>query len=69
MAAVALAPAPAAVVPLAIIVCIGCPLGMVWSLRRSIEVLRTPPTPDEQIVVALRRQLDVLPEVEHPLGL
>jgi hypothetical protein len=71
MAAATLAPAPPAVVPLLVAVCIGCPLGMAWSLPRAIAVLRAPRAPDEQTqaVAALRRHLEVLPEIEHPLGL
>jgi hypothetical protein len=69
MTAATLAPAPLAVVPLAVAVCIGCPLGMAWSLPRSIAALRAPRVPEEQAVAALRRHLEVLPEVEHPLGL
>lgn len=69
MTAVTLVPAPLAVVPLAVAVSIGCPLGMAWSLPRAIAVLRAPPAPDEQALAALRRHLEVLPEIEHPLGL
>ena len=73
-----LASAPAGVIPLVAIVCIGCPLVLAWSLPASIAVLRiTRSRRDEDDVhpldrrelKALRRSLDRLPETQHPLGL
>jgi hypothetical protein len=69
MTAVTLAPAPPAVIPLAVIVCIGCPLGMAWSLPPSIAVIRAPRRTEHHEVAALRRHLELLPEIDHPLGL
>ena len=70
MTAVALAHAPAAVLPLAVAICIGCPIAMCWSLPRSIAVLRSRHAGAEaQAVNALRNYLARLPETEHPLGL
>jgi hypothetical protein len=72
MTAVTLIPAPIAVVPLAMLICIACPLAMAWSLPRSIAVLRAtraPRAPDEPEVRKLRSHLARLPETEHPLGL
>jgi peptidoglycan/LPS O-acetylase OafA/YrhL len=57
-AAAALVPAPPAVLPLAALVCIGCPMLVAWHMRHT----RDP-------VGELRRSLDELPETEHPLGL
>jgi hypothetical protein len=72
MTAVALTPAPAAVVPLAVVVCIGCPLAMAWSLPHAIAVLRGTAAGaggEDQALHALRKYLSRLPETEHPLGL
>jgi hypothetical protein len=62
LAAVALVPAPAIIVPFAIPVCLGCPMLAMYELPRALAVLRDPGA-------ALRRQLDRLPETQHPLGL
>ena len=74
-----LASAPAGVLPLVTIVCIGCPLLLAWSLPASIAVLRftrsrrddadAPHPLDRREIRALRRSLDRLPETQHPLGL
>ena len=73
MVAVLVTPAPLAVDPLAVVVCIGCPMVMAWPLPSSIHALRAastvPPLEGEQALTALRRQLARLPEREHPLGL
>jgi hypothetical protein len=61
MTAAVLAPAPAAVLPLLAIVCVGCPIAFAWSLPASLARLRA--------MEALRRQLARLPETQHPLGL
>ena len=67
MTAAILAPAPPAALPLAVLVCIGCPMAMAWSLPRSLATLRAPDHDKE--VKVLRRQLSRLPETQHPLGL
>jgi len=68
--AAVLAPAPPLVVPLVAAVCIGCPLGVAWSLPRAIATLRhsRPARLDRSALDALRRTLDRLPETDHPLG-
>ena len=71
MTAAILVPAPDPVVPLAVAVCIGCPLLMGWSLPRAVgtlRVLRTMEREHDHAVAALRRYLARLPETEHPLG-
>ena len=73
MAAAMLGPAPLPVVPLAVLICIGCPVAMVWPVPRSIHALRAPPVlppiEGEQALKAFRSHLARLPEREHPLGL
>ena len=65
LAAAALEPAPVAVLPLVILVCLGCPMLAVWELRPSVAGLRR----ELRAVAELRRHLDRLPETRHPLGL
>ena len=69
--AATLAPAPLAVVPLLIAVCIGFPLMTAWSLPLAIAVLRTrtPQAAGRKALAAMRNHLAQLPETEHPLGL
>jgi cation transport ATPase len=67
-----LAHAPAAVLPLVALVCVGCPLALGWSLPASIAILRATEEHHDartRAVHALRSQLDRLPETRHPLGL
>lgn len=65
-----LAHAPATVSPLIAACCVGMPLYAGWQLPTAFSVLRVKADPDEQTVLAeLRRGLDRLPEVDHPLGL
>jgi hypothetical protein len=69
--AAALVPAPAAVLPLIALVCIGCPIAMAWELPTAIAVLRARranAAVEEEALLLLRRHLDCLPETEHPLG-
>jgi hypothetical protein len=68
--AAALVPAPPVALPLIGAVCIACPLAVRDDLRRSIAVLRDPrPAPlGRRHLARLRRQLERLPETEHPLG-
>lgn len=62
-----LVPAPAAAVPLIAISCAGMPLLAVWRVPVAVAALR-----DRRVgqlsVAALRRELDRLPETDHPLG-
>jgi hypothetical protein len=68
--AAALAPAPPAVLPLVLAVCIGCPMVAAWELRAHSVSSRGRRTPlDSRAVAQLQRQLDELPETQHPLGL
>jgi peptidoglycan/LPS O-acetylase OafA/YrhL len=64
LTAAALAPAPPAVLPLVILTCIGFPMAAASELPPAIAELRADRSLDR-----LRRSLDRLPEVEHPLGL
>jgi hypothetical protein len=68
MAAV-LAPAPVAAVPFIAFVCICCPMLAAWELPAALATLRGPDRDKREAVAQLRRVLDRLPEVEHPLGL
>ena len=61
LAAAALVPAPPTVLVFVIVVCIGCPMAVAYELAHAMPVLRDPR-------VRFRRQLDRLPETEHPLG-
>jgi len=72
LTAAALVPAPPVVLPLLVIVGIGCPMAAACELPRALAGLRRPAPPravDSGAVAALRRQLDALPETQHPLGL
>jgi hypothetical protein len=76
LAAAALVPAPPAALPFLIGVCIACPLLAAWELPIALAVLRMGRAPldqrtgplDRAALGELRRGLDDLPEVEHPLG-
>ena len=59
---------PGAIVPLLVIVCVGCPVVGTWELAPAITVLRARRDSHRRAVAMLRRALDQLPEVEHPLG-
>jgi hypothetical protein len=68
--AAALVPAPPAVLPLVLVVCIGGPMVAAWELRGMVgSPHRRLEASDSNAVVQLRRQLDALPEAQHPLGL
>jgi hypothetical protein len=72
LSAAALVPAPAAVLPFIVVVCIGGPMVAALELPAAIAGLgRTGrrPAPDAHALATLRRQLDALPETQHPLGL
>jgi hypothetical protein len=65
-----LVPAPAAVVPLVAVSCAALPLLAGWRLPMAVAVLQdTSRRPPELSAAALRRELDRLPETDHPLGL
>ena len=66
--AAALVPAPPAVLPLVLAVCIGGPMLGAWELRSTVTRRRRRPL-DSRAVAQLRRHLDQLPETQHPLGL
>jgi hypothetical protein len=75
--AAALIPAPPAVLPLAAVACIGCPILAAWDLPIAVAVLRAAAAErretwgqplDARALVELRRSLERLPETEHPLG-
>jgi hypothetical protein len=59
--AAVLVPAPPAVVPLVVFVCVAGPIASALELARALAVLREP-------TAELRRELDRLPETPHPLG-
>ena len=68
-AAAVLIHAPAPAVPLVAVVCVGCPVFASWELPIAIAALRVRRTGgDEPAIVRMRRSLDELPEIEHPLG-
>ena len=62
LAAAMLVPAPAAVLPLVIAACVGCPMVAAYELARTLTAVRDPE-------LQLRRELERLPETPHPLGL
>jgi hypothetical protein len=64
-----LVPAPPAVVPLVTVACVGLPILAGWRLPAALDALRgRPRRPADLSLAALRRELDQLPETEHPLG-
>jgi hypothetical protein len=65
-AAAILAHAPAAAVPLVALVCVGCPIFATWEMPIALASLRAQRGRDA--LATLRKSLDKLPEVEHPLG-
>ena len=64
LGAAVLVPAPPAALALVVLVCIGCPMVAAWELSRVTAAQAGPLDLRE-----LRRQLDRLPETQHPLGL
>ena len=62
-----LAHAPAAaVVPVVAVVCVGCPMFASWEMPIALSSLRA--QRGQEAMATLRKSLDKLPEVEHPLG-
>jgi hypothetical protein len=68
VAAAALVPAPPAVLPLICAICACYPLAFRDELRASIDVLREGRL-GRRDLLRLRRELERLPETEHPLEL
>ena len=62
LAAAALVPAPTLVLLAVIVISIGCSMAAAYELAQAVPALRDPSA-------ELRRQLDRLPETQHPLGL
>jgi hypothetical protein len=62
-----LAPAPTAVAPLIAVVCVGGPIFAGWHAPGAVASLRAE-RKRRSALGALRRSLEELPEVEHPLG-
>jgi hypothetical protein len=71
LTAAALVPAPPAALPMLVLVCIGCPMAAACELPAALARLRTPAglATDSRALDVMRRQLDALPETQHPLGL
>jgi hypothetical protein len=67
LVAAALADAPVALLPLIVVLCVGCPMLAAWELPGAVAMLRR--RPEAHAIARLRRTLDRLPETEHPLGL
>jgi hypothetical protein len=63
-----LVPAPAAAVPLVVAVCVGCPIFAGWEAPFAVAALRAERAGGKALAM-LRRSLEQLPEIEHPLGL
>jgi hypothetical protein len=70
VSAAALVPAPPVVLPLISAVCVGWPLAAGGDLRSSISFLRDLRRRSlrRHHLARLRRELDGLPEADHPLG-
>ena len=66
LTAAALVPAPAVMQPFVVIVCVGLAMAAASELPEAIAALRRTKA---LTLEALQRQLDALPETEHPLGL
>ena len=62
-----LAPAPMAVVPFVVIVCIGCPMLASWQVPDVVAALRSRRLAGRALS-QMHRGLAQLPETEHPLG-
>jgi hypothetical protein len=63
VSAAALAPAPPAILPFAVLVGILMPMGAALDLPAAIGVLRR----DARLIAAFRRHLARLPDARHPL--
>jgi hypothetical protein len=70
LAAAMLVPAPAPVLPLVILVCIGYPMLAACELPAAVAVIAaTGSAHTRRDLGRLLRELDRLPETSHPLGL
>jgi hypothetical protein len=72
LSAAALVPAPPAILPFLVVICIGCPMVAACELPAALAGLHRPRRVhalDSVALDTLRRQLESLPETEHPLGL
>jgi hypothetical protein len=67
LTAAALVPAPAVLQPFVVVVCVGLAMAAASELPEAIAALRRSRV--SSALDALKRQLDKLPETEHPLGL
>ena len=63
-----LAHAPAGVVPLLAMCCVGMPILGTWQVPAAAASLRGSPRIDGAVLAEFRRELASLPEAEHPLG-
>lgn len=61
-----LVPAPKGIAPVVACCCVCLPLLTAWQLPRAVAVLQAPGL-NASALAELRRRLDELPEVEHPL--
>lgn len=62
-----LAPAPMSAIPLIFAICVGSPMFACWEVPDALAALRA--NSAGKALARLRRSLDELPEIEHPLGL
>lgn len=62
--AVALLPVPVAALPFVAIACVGLPMLAALEVPQAVRALR-----GERSLASLRRNLERLPETQHPLGL
>ena len=70
LCAAALVPAPPIVLPFIVAVCIGFPMFTASELRPAVAVIRAHSgrrSRDGRVLAEMRRFLDALPEVPHPL--
>jgi hypothetical protein len=79
LTAATLAPAPPAVLPFLVVICIACPMvaacelpaaiaGLGAGRERAAQRARDASRLDVRALASLRRELDQLPETPHPLG-
>jgi len=72
LCAAALAPAPAGLLPLIVVVCVGFPMLAAWELPFAFAAFRHHRSSihdNARAVAELRAGLAKLPETSHPLGL
>jgi hypothetical protein len=63
-----LAPAPAPALPVVVVMAVGMPMVAAWELSSVRSALRHA-AHEGRALAGLRRELDALPETQHPLGL